>query len=684
MKTRLASFMCAAALTLLFATTANAHLCILKHGSYNLNDPYVCDAGDGSRIIDLTFYTADAEIELDVVFQQDPIDKKRLDAYQAAIDFDSRMGQPEGCNCHDRRSSISAPSPGTKCDSDDPTIVCQNYPVIWNNISSIMTVDLIDDFITDYPYKKQIKICVGSLQGSTQPTNQLMQTLVFKNIFNEEGEGVYTFGFADEFDTMVLDSDWCDLLADDCGVQAKHKAMSSRINIERACNASRPTLIEATCVADAECEQSGHGEATVRIEFGVPAGCVSSSGNPHPECEGRAVRIVPTFEGGGAAVVPAGSPFVTRVPVPSTVSYDLVGLSSSCYPSLSPHVSTGQIQCSCNPSPPKQAEWRPAKNSVLSTLSPVVNLQTNEEAWCRWSLYDYSYDEMADDCDRLPESANWHRCDAKGLSESLGDVYIACRDAFDNKDTSASNEKIGYQIEYCVLHPEECSIQVVVNGSFTKYEVVECDAGTLGCLVANGESRGFKKRERAFKDIVVELFESESTETSLQRITDDNGEIGSFRMRPGSCVGCVESSKKYGVRARIPADGWDESTRSLVGCDEDSTSTECFATIMKATAMTDMTEIIASSVSVPDFENGAGGGDIGNPTCRQVVHMANLNPLKYRFGAQQGDEKYHPAVDFNMDGRITMQDLAVLKKNYGKSVTVSANTKLCDPLFDAR
>jgi hypothetical protein len=37
-----------------------------------------------------------------------------------------------------------------------------------------------------------------------------------------------------------------------------------------------------------------------------------------------------------------------------------------------------------------------------------------------------------------------------------------------------------------------------------------------------------------------------------------------------------------------------------------------------------------------------------------------------------------------MNGKIGMPDLAVLKKNFGKSVPVSASTLLCDPEFDRR
>jgi len=61
-----------------------------------------------------------------------------------------------------------------------------------------------------------------------------------------------------------------------------------------------------------------------------------------------------------------------------------------------------------------------------------------------------------------------------------------------------------------------------------------------------------------------------------------------------------------------------------------------------------------------------------------------LQPLRHRFGSFAGDALYHPAADFNMDGKVSIHDLEILRKNFGKSVPVSANTLLCDPLFDAR
>jgi len=235
----------------------------------------------------------------------------------------------------------------------------------------------------------------------------------------------------------------------------------------------------------------------------------------------------------------------------------------------------------------------------------------------------------------------------------------------------------------CPIDPDDCDISISLSKHFTKYEIETCSAGTSGCLAAAGAATGFRKVETPLPSVRVEVLDAATKTVVKSMQTNAIGNIPFFRMRTGICSECVDASKQYVVRAVFPEGTWDPGMSAVIGCAADSPAGECVVTLRAAGALSATTVTTVKGATVPDAAT-AGGGDIGNPTCRPTVHVANLQPLKHRFGAIAGDALYHPAADFNMDGKVSIHDLEILRKNFGKSVPVSSSTLLCDPLFDAR
>jgi len=235
----------------------------------------------------------------------------------------------------------------------------------------------------------------------------------------------------------------------------------------------------------------------------------------------------------------------------------------------------------------------------------------------------------------------------------------------------------------CAIDPNECPVSIEFSKPLTRYEIETCAAGEPGCLAAAGAATGFRKVETPLPGVRVEVVEAATKTVVKSAQPDMSGNVPDFRMRTGTCSECVDASSQYIIRAVFTAGTWEPGMSAMMGCATDSAPGECAVTLKSAGSLSATTSTTVAPAAAP-FGDSAGGGDVGNPTCRPTVHVANLQPLKYRFGAIAGDAKYHPAVDFNMDGKISIHDLAVLKKNFGKSVPVSANTLLCDPLYDVR
>ncbi|MFC1474659.1 FG-GAP-like repeat-containing protein [bacterium] len=95
--------------------------------------------------------------------------------------------------------------------------------------------------------------------------------------------------------------------------------------------------------------------------------------------------------------------------------------------------------------PPIQSNWNPAAGSTVTTYSVTITFETDENAWCRWSLADKGYDTMSDDCDNSGTTSL--SCHAVGLENGVRPLYIACMDSAGNKDTALSNGNLYYSIE---------------------------------------------------------------------------------------------------------------------------------------------------------------------------------------------------------------------------------------------
>jgi hypothetical protein len=95
--------------------------------------------------------------------------------------------------------------------------------------------------------------------------------------------------------------------------------------------------------------------------------------------------------------------------------------------------------------PPVQSSWNPRSGSTIAQSSPVITLHLNENGDCRWSLFDQKYDDMAGDC--TGDGGTSITCSASGLVIGTNAVYIACRDAYANADTAASNTQLLYILD---------------------------------------------------------------------------------------------------------------------------------------------------------------------------------------------------------------------------------------------
>ncbi len=97
-------------------------------------------------------------------------------------------------------------------------------------------------------------------------------------------------------------------------------------------------------------------------------------------------------------------------------------------------------------STPVQSAWNPSDGASLSTTSPSVTFSTDENASCRWSLSDLSYDGMSgNDCSGTGTTS--HICSVTGLSEGANMVYTACSDVAGNEDSASTNTELSYTVD---------------------------------------------------------------------------------------------------------------------------------------------------------------------------------------------------------------------------------------------
>ena len=96
--------------------------------------------------------------------------------------------------------------------------------------------------------------------------------------------------------------------------------------------------------------------------------------------------------------------------------------------------------------PPNEYTFNPASGSTITTTSPYITFDTNENAWCRWGLTDVGYTSMANDCN-VGEGTTTHGCSVSGLSFLAGqEVYVSCRDSVPNYDTGSTNANLVYHV----------------------------------------------------------------------------------------------------------------------------------------------------------------------------------------------------------------------------------------------
>lgn len=102
---------------------------------------------------------------------------------------------------------------------------------------------------------------------------------------------------------------------------------------------------------------------------------------------------------------------------------------------------------------PSQQGWSPANNSVITTATPIVTLNTNERGDCYATTTDWGYDQMYTnthvDCAEDGPGTT-HICNFASLnlgSAGTKNIYISCADyPAGNKDTSATNTKLTYTL----------------------------------------------------------------------------------------------------------------------------------------------------------------------------------------------------------------------------------------------
>lgn len=104
---------------------------------------------------------------------------------------------------------------------------------------------------------------------------------------------------------------------------------------------------------------------------------------------------------------------------------------------------------------PVQSNWAPVAGSTICASSQAVTLDTDENAWCRWSLSDDSYTAMANNCTGGGTAS--HTCSSAGLTAPTDIVYISCRDSYGNQHLTATNEELTYTIDSSGTPPTQSS-----------------------------------------------------------------------------------------------------------------------------------------------------------------------------------------------------------------------------------
>lgn len=90
----------------------------------------------------------------------------------------------------------------------------------------------------------------------------------------------------------------------------------------------------------------------------------------------------------------------------------------------------------------------PIKSSVINNINQTITFNTDENATCRLSLVDESYDAMADNVSCGGTDTTSHSCITPDLgADGTKNLYVACVDEGNNKDSIATNEDLTYTLD---------------------------------------------------------------------------------------------------------------------------------------------------------------------------------------------------------------------------------------------
>jgi DNA-binding beta-propeller fold protein YncE len=98
--------------------------------------------------------------------------------------------------------------------------------------------------------------------------------------------------------------------------------------------------------------------------------------------------------------------------------------------------------------PPSRSSFDPPLGSTITEEPLIITFLTDVAATCRYSLFDESYEAMADDVSCDGGGTMSQSCTAPSLGEDgMYDVYIACVDEYGNGDTAGTNEHLSYVLD---------------------------------------------------------------------------------------------------------------------------------------------------------------------------------------------------------------------------------------------
>jgi len=143
--------------------------------------------------------------------------------------------------------------------------------------------------------------------------------------------------------------------------------------------------------------------------------------------------------------------------------------------------------------PPAQTTWDPAKGAVICDTSQTIAVTTDENAWCRWNISDLDYNSMTSDC--TGGGTTSLSCSASGFAHGAQNVYVACKDVLNNKDSNTTNEDINYTVDiiapsgYSCSTPADVSVDVSLTPTLTS--AIATDVSNISYYFQIDDNSGF-------------------------------------------------------------------------------------------------------------------------------------------------------------------------------------------------